>query len=159
MPPALAALPGPKLYRSAWEATVKAAEEANDPGNFTAFIGYEWTSTDKGYNLHRNVIYRDDAVRALMMEPYTTLPPLGSPDPRELWKWMQSYEDKSGGRLLAIAHNGNMSNGTMFPMDRTVTGGRVDRDYVRDPGALGAALRSHADQGRWRNPSLPVAGR
>ena len=129
-PPALAALPGTEGYRSAWELTVKAAEEANDPGNFTAFIGYEWTSTDKGYNLHRNVIYRDDAVRALMMEPYTTLPPLGSPDPRELWKWMQSYEDKSGGRLLAIAHNGNMSNGTMFPMDRTVTGGRVDREYV-----------------------------
>jgi len=66
-----------------------------------------------------------------MMEPYTTLPPLGSPDPRELWKWMQSYEDRSGGRLLAIAHNGNMSNGTMFPMERTVTGGRVNRDYVQ----------------------------
>jgi hypothetical protein len=130
-PPALAALPGTEAYRSAWELTVKAAEEANDPGNFTAFIGYEWTSTDKGYNLHRNVIYRDDAVRALMMEPYTTLSPFGSPDPRELWKWMESYEDKSGGRLLAIAHNGNMSNGTMFPMDRTVTGGRVDRNYVQ----------------------------
>jgi len=130
-PPALAALPGTEAFRSAWEQTVKAAEDYNDPGNFTAFIGYEWTSTDKGFNLHRNVIYRDDAVRALMMEPYTTLPPLGSPDPRELWKWMQSYEDKSGGRLLAIAHNGNMSNGNMFPMERTVTGGRVDRDYVQ----------------------------
>ena len=130
-PPALAALPGTDAYRSAWEQTVKAAEDYNDPGNFTAFIGYEWTSTDKGFNLHRNVIYRDDAARALMMEPYTTLPPLGSPDPRELWKWMQSYEDKTGGRLLAIAHNGNMSNGNMFPMERTVTGGRVDRDYVQ----------------------------
>jgi len=131
MPPALAALPGTDAYRSAWELTVKAAEDYNDPGNFTAFIGYEWTSTDKGFNLHRNVIYRDDAVRALMIEPYTTLPPLGSPDPRELWKWMEFYEDKSGGRLLAIAHNGNMSNGNMFPMERTVTGGRVDRDYVQ----------------------------
>ncbi|HIG39979.1 MAG: DUF3604 domain-containing protein [bacterium] len=130
MPEALASLPGTALFRSTWEATIKAAEKANDPGNFTAFIGYEWTSTDKGYNLHRNVIYRDDAVRALMMEPYTTLPPLGSPDPRELWKWMQSYEDKTGGRLLAIAHNGNMSNGTMFPMERTLTGGRVNREYV-----------------------------
>ena len=130
-PPALAALPGTDAYRSAWEQTVKAAEDYNDPGNFTAFIGYEWTSTDKGFNLHRNVIYRDDAARALMMEPYTTLPPLGSPDPRELWKWMQSYEDKTGGRLLAIAHNGNMSNGNMFPMERTVTGGRVDREYVQ----------------------------
>ncbi|MGI9327885.1 MAG: DUF3604 domain-containing protein [Pseudomonadales bacterium] len=130
MPPALASLPGSELYRSTWEATVEAAEQANDPGNFTAFIGYEWTSTDKGYNLHRNVIYRDNALRALMLEPYTTVKPLGSPDPRDLWKWMQSYEDKTGGRLLAIAHNGNMSNGTMFPMNRTITGGRVDRNYV-----------------------------
>ncbi len=130
MPEALASLPGTELYRSTWEAGVNAAERANDPGKFTAFIGYEWTSTDKGYNLHRNVIYRDGAAHALMVEPYTTVPPLGSPDPRDLWKWMQSYEDKTGGRLLAIAHNGNMSNGTMFPMERTITGGRVDRSYV-----------------------------
>ena len=130
MPEALASLPGTELYRSTWEAGVNAAEQANDPGKFTAFIGYEWTSTDKGYNLHRNVIYRDGAARALMVEPYTTVPPLGSPDPRDLWKWMQSYEDKTGGRLLAIAHNGNMSNGTMFPMERTITGGPVDRSYV-----------------------------
>ena len=129
-PEALAALPGTEAYRSAWELTMKAAEEADEPGSFTAFIGYEWTSTEKGINLHRVVVYRDDASKASMMEPYTTLPPLGSPDPRELWKWMQQYEDRTGGNLLAIAHNGNMSNGNMFPVSRTYFDGRVDRSYA-----------------------------
>jgi len=130
-PPALAALPGTNAYRSAWEQTMKAAEDYNDPGNFTAFIGYEWTSTDGGMNLHRVVVYRDDRNRAGVMEPFTTLSPYGSPDPRELWKWMERYEDKTGGRLLAIAHNGNMSNGTMFPRVETSSGGIVDRGYAQ----------------------------
>ena len=129
-PPALAALPGTEAYRSAWEETIDAAEAYNDPGRFTAFIGYEWTSTDGGYNLHRVVVYRDDETRAGMMEPYTTLPPLGSPDPVDLWNWMQAYEDRTGGRLLAIAHNGNLSNGFMFPMVESMTGRPIDRTYA-----------------------------
>ncbi len=129
-PEALAALPGTEAYRSAWELTIKAAEDYNEPGKFTAFIGYEWTSTAGGINLHRVVVYRDGADKASVMEPYTTLPPAGSPDPRELWKWMQSYEDKTGGRLLAIAHNGNLSNGIMFPIVESFTGKPVDREYA-----------------------------
>jgi hypothetical protein len=129
-PPALASLPGTEAYRDAWETTIKAAEEANDPGEFTALIGYEWTSTEKGINLHRVVAYRDGGDKASVMEPYTTLSPSGSPDPRDLWKWMQEYEDKTGGRLLAIAHNGNMSNGFMFPDSRTYFGARVNREYA-----------------------------
>jgi len=129
-PPALAALPGTEAYRSAWEQTIKAAEDYNDPGRFTALIGYEWTSTDSGDNLHRVVVYRDGGDQARMMEPYTTLAPQGSPDPRDLWKWMQAYEDKTGGRLLAIAHNGNLSNGNMFPKAKTRFGARVDRAYA-----------------------------
>ena len=130
-PPALASLPGTEAYASAWEQTIDAAEDANDPGAFTAFIGYEWTSTEKGFNLHRVVVYRDDAAKASVMEPYTTLSPNGSPDPRDLWKWMADYESKTGGRLLAIAHNGNMSNGHMFPDSRTYFGARVDRSYAQ----------------------------
>jgi hypothetical protein len=129
-PEALAMLPGTEGYRSAWEQTIKAAEDHNQPGGFTAFIGYEWTSTERGFNLHRVVVYRDDASKASVMEPYTTLSPYGSPDPRELWKWLQNYEDKTGGRILAIAHNGNMSNGTMFPDEKTYFGARVDREYA-----------------------------
>ena len=133
MPAALATLPGSIAYRYAWDKALDAAEAYNDPGQFTAFIGYEWTSTDKGLNLHRVVIYRDDASKASMMEPYTTLPPLGSPNSRDLWKWMQSYEDRTGGRLLAIAHNGNMSNGWMFPTNSLAhKAGKVDQAYVEE---------------------------
>jgi len=129
-PPALASLPGTEAYRSAWEQTVKAAETYNEPGEFTALIGYEWTSTGGGINLHRVVVYRDGGDKASVIEPYTTLSPYGSPDPRKLWDWMQAYEEKTGGDLLAIAHNGNLSNGAMFPSTRTHFGGRVDRAYA-----------------------------
>jgi hypothetical protein len=129
-PPALASLPGTPAYRSAWEVALKAAEKHNDPGRFTAFIGYEWTSNASGMNLHRVVIFRGDADEAVRVEPYTTLPPLGSPNPRDLWKWMQGYEDKTGGRLLAIAHNGNLSNGIMFPMIESFTNKPVDLEYA-----------------------------
>jgi hypothetical protein len=65
-----------------------------------------------------------------MMEPYTTLPPWGSPDPVKLWDWMEEYEEKTGGDVLAIAHNGNMSNGAMFPQNRTIYGHKVNREYA-----------------------------
>ena len=129
-PPALTSLPGSSAYRSAWEDTFKAAEEANDPGRFTAFIGYEWTSNTAGNNLHRVIIYRDGADKAGRMEPYTTIKPLGSDNPRDLWKWLAAYEEKTGGRVLAIAHNGNLSNGIMFPVIDSFSGNPIDRAYA-----------------------------
>jgi len=98
--------------RSIWSRYLKIAEKYNDPGRFTTIIGYEWTSTPGGDNLHRNVLYRDGADQARQMLPYTASE---SMNPEDLWKWMQAYEDKSGGQLLALAHNGNLSNGIMFP--------------------------------------------
>jgi hypothetical protein len=130
-PEALASLPGSAAYRSAWEETLEAAEEYNDPGHFTAFIGYEWTSNTAGNNLHRVVVYRDDAVRAGVMEPYTTLKPQGSDNPRDLWTWLESYEARTGGRVLAIPHNGNLSNGIMFPLVESFTGQPIDLEYAR----------------------------
>jgi hypothetical protein len=129
-PKALIYEPGTRGYRSTWQTIMKAAEEANDPGRFTAFIGYEWTSLDKGNNLHRNVIYRDGSDKASQVEPYTTYPPLGSNNPRDLWKWMTAYEAKTGGSVLAIAHNGNLSNGTMFPLVESFNGRPLDREYA-----------------------------
>ena len=76
------------------------------------------------------VIYRDGKNKASMMVPYTTLEPLGSDNPRDLWDWLQSYEDKTGGQILAIAHNGNLSNGIMFPTRDSFTGKRLDRSYA-----------------------------
>jgi hypothetical protein len=129
-PEALASLPGSTAYRSAWETAIEAAEMYNDPGRFTAFIGYEWTSNTGGNNLHRVVMYRDGGDKADVMEPYTTLRPAGSDNPRDLWNWMQTYEDKTGGQILALAHNGNLSNGIMFPMRDSFTGRRFDRSYA-----------------------------
>ncbi len=122
-------VPGTPAYRGAWQETIAAAEAFNDPGRFTAFIGYEWTSNTGGNNLHRNVIFRDNADRASRVEPFTTQAPLGSDNPADLWKWMAAYEEKTGGRVLAIAHNGNLSNGRMFPVVEAF-GKKLDREYA-----------------------------
>lgn len=121
--------PGTPAYLSAWQDTIKAAEDANEPGKFTAFIGYEWTSNTNGNNLHRNVIFRDNGDKASKVEPYTTMQPLGSDNPVDLWKWMDAYQQSTGGRVLAIAHNGNLSNGRMFPLVEAF-GKKLDKDYV-----------------------------
>lgn len=121
--------PGTPAYKSAWQETIAAAEDNNDPGRFTAFIGYEWTSNTDGNNLHRNVIFRDNGDKASQVEPFTVYPPFGSDNPVNLWKWMQSYEEKTGGDVLAISHNGNLSNGTMFPVVEAF-GKKLDKEYV-----------------------------
>lgn len=120
--------PGTKAYRSAWLETIKAAEAYNDPGRFTAFIGFEWTAGGTS-NLHRNIIFRENGDKARLVEPYTTLAPLGSSDPVDLWKWMAMAEEKTGSELIAIAHNGNLSNGIMFPTIEAF-GKKIDRNYV-----------------------------
>jgi hypothetical protein len=122
-------LPGTRAYRSAWQETIAAAEAYNQPGRFTAFIGFEWTSNTGGNNLHRNVVFRDNGDKASQVEPFTVYPP-GSDNPRDLWKWMAAYEEKTGGNVLAIAHNGNLSNGIMFPFIESFTGKALDREYV-----------------------------
>jgi hypothetical protein len=132
MPEALAILPGTDVYRAAWEVSLDAAEKYNEPGRYTALHGYEWTSTENGINRHRVVIYRDDADKASILVPYSTVRPLGSPDERDLWKWMSFYEEKTGGRILAIGHNGNLSNGAMFPVADTFTGKKYDRAWAKE---------------------------
>ena len=128
-PEDLESLPGSNIYRSTWDNIINAAEAANAPGEFTAFIGYEWTSLVKGNNLHRVVMYRDGADRARLKEPFTASPPAGSTNPVDLWKWMADYEAKTAGQVLAIAHNGNLSNGIMFPEDKAF-GKNIDKIYV-----------------------------
>jgi len=125
-------LPTGKPYKAAWEESVRAADEANQPGRFTAFIGFEWTSNTGGNNLHRNVIFRENGKYALQIQPYVTQRPFGSDNPRDLWKWMADYEKKTGGRMLAIAHNGNLSNGRMFPIVESFSGKNIDREYAEN---------------------------
>ena len=121
--------PGTRGFSSTWSDNIAAAEEYNDPGRFTAFIGYEWSASVSGDNLHRNVIFRDGGARTSQVQPIVTNPPMGTPDPTSLWKWMEDYEKKTGGSVLAIAHNGNLSNGRMFPMIEAF-GKQLDGDYV-----------------------------
>lgn len=121
--------PGTQGYKNAWQQTIDAAEAFNDPGTFTAFIGYEWTSNTGGNNLHRNVIFRDNGDRAGLVQPFTVYPPFGSDDPVKLWEWMAHYEEKTSGSVLAIAHNGNLSNGIMFPVEEAF-GEPLDAEYV-----------------------------
>jgi hypothetical protein len=129
--PALNYQPGNPAYKRVWDDIVRAAEEFNEPGKFTTFIAFEWTSLVKGNNLHRNVIFRDGPERAGRVVPYTTTPPLGSTNPRELWRWMENYEKTTGGEVTAIPHNGNLSNGMMFAMQDDFANGKpYDRAYA-----------------------------
>jgi hypothetical protein len=122
--------PGSPVTNGVWDRIVDAADHYNEPGRFTALIGYEWTSVPKGFNLHRNVILRDDGMRAKQVIPLTTQPPYGTQDPMDLYKWLDDYENKTHGQALALAHNGNLSNGWMFPEDKTYFGKKLNKKYV-----------------------------
>jgi len=115
-----------ELKKTMWERITEAAEKYNSPGLFTAFIGFEWTSMPDGNNLHRNVIFRDGKDKADTIVPFSQY---DSFDPEDLWKWMANYEKNTGGKLLAIPHNGNLSLGLMFD-DVTYTNKPLDRDYA-----------------------------
>jgi Protein of unknown function (DUF3604) len=123
--------PGSKVYKTVWDGVIDEAEAANDPGRFTALIGFEWTSLIQGNNMHRVVIFRDDADRARQVEPFTQTAPIGSPDPRDLWNYLADYEEKTSGDILAIPHNGNLSNGIMFPLVKQWNGKKLDKTYVK----------------------------
>ncbi len=118
----------PEFMEPVWTSVIEAAEKYNDPGKFTAFIGYEWTSLIKGNNLHRVVIYRDSEEKAIKQLPFTLA---DSPDPEELWKHLTRYEELTGGQVLAIAHNGNLSNGMMFA-ETTVSGQPLSESYAKE---------------------------
>lgn len=102
----------PKIARSVWEKHVATADRYNEPGKFTALIGYEWSTKANG-DLHRVIVFRDAADKAIQTLPFSALQ---SPNVEDLWKWMAAYEEKTGGQLLAIPHNGNLSNGRMFEL-------------------------------------------
>jgi len=115
-----------KTRKSMWQDAAQTADEFNQPGQFTAFIGYEWTAMIEGNNLHRVIIYKDDASLAGQIPPFTAQ---DSRDPQDLWAALADYEQKTGGEVLAIAHNGNISNGMMFP-SQTVSGQPITREYA-----------------------------
>ena len=99
-----------KFRHSLWKDVTALADKHNDPGRFTALIGYEWTGL---FNLHRVVLFKDNATRAGQITP---LPAYNNWDPENLWEFLEEYENTTGGEVLAIPHNSNKSSGVMFAL-------------------------------------------
>jgi len=119
----------PTMAKNVWEESIDIADKYNDPGRFTAFIAFEWTSintSDKPSNLHRVVLFKDGADKTKKVLPYSMF---DSYDPEDLWTYMEKYEKKTGGKVLAIPHNGNLSNGIMFATER-LNGKPIDKAYA-----------------------------
>ncbi len=111
----------PQLLKDTWARTIDAANRHNDPGVFTTLIGYEWTSTPDGQNLHRNVFFKGDTAPT----PFTQVQ---SPDPEKLWNWMDTVRAQ-GHEVLAIPHNSNLSDGRMFRRE-TEQGAPFTKEYA-----------------------------
>lgn len=116
-----------QIVGSVWQAHVATVERYNEPGKFTALMGYEYTSVPKGNNLHRIVIFRDGADKVSGILPFSSLE---SQNPEKLWDFFANYETSTGGRVLAIPHNGNLSNGLMFSF-ADFDGKPMTADYAR----------------------------
>ena len=123
----------PQVARNVWDDVVDIASKYNQPGTFTALNGYEWStistgrdgSGPQGANLHRCVIFRDGPDRVKQILPFSAF---DSGDPEKLWEFLASYEKKTGGRVMAIPHNGNISNGQMYA--ELIKGQAMTRDYA-----------------------------
>jgi hypothetical protein len=117
----------PAFTRSVWDEVIANAERFNVPGQFSALIGYEWSSMPAGDNLHRVVVFGDDADKVASVLPFTAI---DSSDPEQLWAYLADYESRIGGQALAIPHNSNTSGGRMFePVD--FAGAPIDSDYAQ----------------------------
>ncbi|UVD60356.1 DUF3604 domain-containing protein (plasmid) [Rhizobium sp. Pop5] len=114
----------PQVAGSVWKQNNDMADQANEPGKFTAFCSYEWTSTPNNRNMHRNVFFRDCA--KVPEVPYSSI---DSSDPSDLWNWMDGQR-KAGNDLLAISHNANLSDGQMFPTDIDEKGRPIDAAWA-----------------------------
>jgi Protein of unknown function (DUF3604) len=112
-----------------WNTHTAIVERYNEPGKFTAFMGFEETLMPKGDNLHRVVMFRDGKLRADQVVPYDAQTE-GTDTIDKLWDYMDAYENKTGGKMLAIPHNSNVSNGLMFEMVAP-QGGAITADYAR----------------------------
>ena len=115
------------MLRNAWTKIMELADQYNDPGEFTAFIGYEWTSQPGGNNLHRVVVFRGDKASVDPVLPFSLF---DSENAEDLWDYMAAYEKDTGGQVLAIPHNGNLSSGMMFAPQYQTDGKPIDKDYA-----------------------------
>jgi len=117
-------LVSPEIAGTVWKRNVELADAANQPGKFTTFCAYEWTSMPSNMNLHRNIFFKDCAKVPAM--PFSAL---DSKHPVDLWNWMDGQR-KAGNDLLAISHNANLSDGRMFPTEVDTKGRPIDAVYA-----------------------------
>ncbi len=113
---------GPEVRGSAWQRIIEAAERHNDPGRFTALIGYEYTMGVSSRHLHRNVIFRGSEAPEL---PFSSL----DGDPEDLWTWLDGLREE-GIEALAMPHNMNQSDGLAFPDRETWKGAEIDAAFA-----------------------------
>lgn len=112
--------------RDLWDRHLGLLDRYNEPGTFTAFAGFEWTLMPGGNNLHRVVMFRDGSARTGKVLPYPGI----DNDLASLWDYMDGYEASTGGKVLAIPHNSNLSNGMMFELTGP-DGGAMSAEYAR----------------------------
>ena len=160
----------PPARESIWQRITRLADAHDEPGRFTALIGYEWTSMPNGNNLHRVVVYADDAAKAGRMVPTSSF---DGERPEDLWDFMERYESTTGGRILAIPHNANVSNGLMFrpetsagePMDRAHAARRLAREPIVEVTQIKGDGEAHpllspddefADFGTWDRSNIRI---
>ena len=148
-----------KLKASAWATAYEAAERYNQPGIFTTLHGFEWTSVPGGNNLHRTLIFRDNVDRVKQTIPFSAF---DSVDCADLWKYMDAYEKQTGGQVLAIPHNGNLSNGRMYtaetyegkPMDLAYAAARIGHEPLMEVTQIKGRGETHP----YLSPSDEFAG-
>ncbi|MFQ5936798.1 MAG: DUF3604 domain-containing protein [Acidiferrobacterales bacterium] len=119
-------LNNPKVSRTIWGEIMAAADRHNEPGKFTAFMGWEWSSTPQGANLHRVIVMREGKEKGKQFIPYTSL---DSDRPEDLWKWLDVTSKKTGANFVAIPHNSNISKGLMFPLQDS-DGNVISKEYA-----------------------------
>jgi hypothetical protein len=116
-----------EIRRGTWAAQVDAAERYNEPGKFTAFAGWEWSSAPDWKNLHRVIFTPSDAATAKRFIPFSSNE---SQKPEDLWKWLEKTEKETGAEFIAIPHNSNLSGGLMFDMVDSA-GRPITAEYAR----------------------------
>ncbi len=148
-----------KTTRTIWTAHTDVVERYNEPGKFTAFMGFEYTLMPGGDNLHRVVMFRDGKKEADKVLPYSSLTGTSA---AMLWDYMDNYEKVTGGKALAIPHNSNVSNGLMFeltgPDGAPMTADYARRRAVREPVVEVTQIKGDSESHPFLSPNDEFAG-
>jgi hypothetical protein len=115
----------PAVAGTVWKQNIAIADKYYQPGKFTTFVAYEWTSQPNSRNMHRNVFFKDS--KKVPAVPFSAIDSLY---PNDLWDWMDAQR-KTGIELLAISHNANLSDGIMFPVEEDYKGRAIDAAWAQ----------------------------